>query len=144
LEAPRFKDALCDGHLQEVFLTTPSKPFETGPYSPAQPQADEDDATLTLEEIQERRKWERVPAAIPLRLRKFEPMSWRSGACFDVCDGGLGLQTLEPLKIGELVEIELLGPDGVVHVCGRIVYRFANRYGLSFLGLSRLRSGPAR
>ncbi len=86
----------------------------------------------------ERRRGERVSTSIQLRLRKFEPMPWRTGVCVDISDGGLGLQTLEPLKIGELVEVELLGPDGVVHVCGRVVYRYAHRYGLSLLGLSRL------
>ena len=98
-----------------------------------------DGLTVPLDDPQERRKWERVPTSIPVRLRKFEPMSWRQGMCLDVSDGGLGLQTLEPLALGELVELELLGPDGTVHVCGRIVHRFGHRYGLAYLGMSRLR-----
>ncbi len=119
-----------------------SKAVQIGDASAVGRQVDEGNTEAVLsEEIKEQRKWERLPTSIQLRLRKFEPMSWRSGICVDIGDGGLGLQTLEPLKIGELVEIELLGPDGVVHVCGRIVHRCAHRYGLSFLGYSRLRTG---
>ena len=126
-------------------MTHSSKAIEIGKAVVVKPQAEVDFAEPPMNgEIQEQRKWERLPTAIQLRLRKFEPMSWRSGVCVDIGDGGLGLQTLEPLKVGELVEVELLGPDGVVHVCGRIVHRCAHRYGLSFLGFSRLPAGANR
>jgi hypothetical protein len=118
------------------------KPTGLGPVPAVWPKAEVKQVQAPYEAPEERRKWERISTSIPLRLRKFEPMNWRPGLCLDVSDGGLGLQTLEPLALGELVEIELLGPDGTVHVCGRIVHRFGHRYGISYLGLSRMRSEP--
>lgn len=123
-------------------MSIPGKSIEISTNTALWPKAEPAELPLPYEDPAERRKWERVPTAIPVRLRKFEPMSWRHGVCLDVSDGGIALQTLEPLALGELVELEVLGPDGTVHVCGRIVHRFGHRYGLSYLGMSRLGSEP--
>ena len=125
-------------------MSVPGKPVEISAKTVLWPKAEPAELHLPCDDPAERRKWERVSTAMPVRLRKFEPMSWRHGVCLDLSDGGIGLQTLEPLTLGDLIELEVPGPDGTVHLCGRIVHRFGHRYGLAYLGMSRLSSEPGR
>jgi len=81
----------------------------------------------------ERRRDERVNTEIRVRVRRLEPKSWHSGLCVSLSAGGMALQVGQNLNVGEIVEIELQGSDGVTRTCGRVVHRSLYRYGIALI-----------
>ncbi len=88
--------------------------------------------------LNERRRNERLPTAVPLRLRRFEVVRPRAALCTDISEGGIGVDTAESLGVGEVVEIEFVEADRVLTARCRVMYRQMQHYGLAFLGAAKV------
>jgi hypothetical protein len=83
-------------------------------------------------EYTQARRHRRVPADFPVRLRS-EHLRLADRA-FDVSEGGVGLETREPLPPMELVSMQLECPhaERPVEALGRVIWAHGNRMGLRF------------
>lgn len=83
-------------------------------------------------EYSQARRYPRLPADFPVRLRSDHLRL--ADRALDVSEGGLGVETDEPLPTMELVSLQLECPHSTVPVeaLGRVVWVQGNRMGLRF------------
>jgi len=85
----------------------------------------------------DRRTGDRIALRIPVRVFTYGPAGDRSeeAICTDLGEGGIALETLAELNVGEIVVIEFQLKGEAPYRChARLTYRFRTRYGGYFLG----------
>ncbi len=75
---------------------------------------------------------------VPVTIRHWPPQGFRTarGMTIDISEGGMAALVPDSLSVGEIVEIDLPLPVGLLNTLATVRYTSENRAGFEFVGLS--------
>ncbi len=84
------------------------------------------------------RQYPRFVFSVPVTVRHWPPRGFRTarGMTLDISEGGMAAIVPDTLSVGEIVEIDLTLPVGLINTLATVKYNSANRSGFEFVGLS--------
>ena len=95
------------------------------------------DVTPDLPPAFDRRRRERIPLKIPLRILSSGLLIEKSAeaTCTDLGEGGVAFECEAQLNVGEIVLLEFRQKGEATYRChARLAYRMEKKYGAYFLG----------
>jgi hypothetical protein len=84
------------------------------------------------------RQHPRYVFTVPVTIRHWPPQGFRTarGMTVDISEGGMAAILPDSLRVGEIVEIDLSLPVGLLNTLATVKYNAQNRSGFEFVGLS--------
>lgn len=75
---------------------------------------------------------------VPVTVRHWPPQGFRTarGMTIDISEGGMAAIVPDSLNVGEIVEVDLPLPVGLLNTLATVKYSAENRAGFEFVGLS--------
>jgi hypothetical protein len=84
------------------------------------------------------RQYPRYVFTVPVTIRHWPPQGFRTarGMTVDISEGGMAAIMPDSLRVGEIVEVDLRLPVGLLNTLATVKYNAENRSGFEFVGLS--------
>lgn len=84
------------------------------------------------------RKHPRFVFSVPVTLRRWPPQGFKTerGMTVDISEGGMAAIVPDRLQVGEVVELDLPLPVGLLNTLATVKYSIRDRSGFEFVGLS--------
>jgi c-di-GMP-binding flagellar brake protein YcgR len=84
------------------------------------------------------RQYPRYVFTVPVTIRHWPPQGFKTarGMTVDISEGGMAAIMPDSLRVGEIVEIDLPLPVGLLNTLATVKYNAENRSGFEFVGLS--------
>jgi c-di-GMP-binding flagellar brake protein YcgR len=84
------------------------------------------------------RRHPRFMFTVPVTVRHWPPQGFRTarGMTLDISESGMAAIMPDSLAVGEVVEIDLSLPVGLLNTLATVRYSSSNRSGFEFVGLS--------
>jgi c-di-GMP-binding flagellar brake protein YcgR len=101
-------------------------------------QLHEAEAQTTWRQKSAIRRYLRHVFTVPVTVRHWPPQGFRTarGITLDIGEGGMAALVPDSLCVGEIVEIDLPLPVGLLNTLATVRYSSENRAGFEFVGLS--------
>lgn len=84
------------------------------------------------------RQYPRYVFTVPVIIRHWPPQGFKTarGMTVDISEGGMAAIMPDSLRVGEIVEIDLPLPVGLLNTLATVKYNAESRSGFEFVGLS--------
>lgn len=84
------------------------------------------------------RQYPRYVFTVSVTIRHWPPQGFKTarGMTVDISEGGMAAIMPDSLRVGEIVEIDLPLPVGLLNTLATVKYNAENRSGFEFVGLS--------
>ena len=101
-------------------------------------QAYEEEGGRAQRQLRPVRRYPRYMFSIPVTVRHRPPSRLQNtrGMTLDISQGGVSAIVAANLLVGEVVEIDLPLPTGLLNALANVRYKTADRCGFEFIGLS--------
>lgn len=96
------------------------------------------EAQTTWRQTGATRQYPRYVFTVPVTVRHWPPQGFRTarGMTVDISEGGMAAIMPDSLRVGEIVEIDLSLPVGLLNTLATVKYNSESRSGFEFVGLS--------